>query len=296
MMRLSRLAARFPLAVAADGEFASLGMVGGSGERMLTLLYDPRFLPRLQDNRAVACVLTLPGLAAELPADVGVACADDPAATFYAIHDYLDRETDFYWKDFASDISAEARIHPTAFVAQRNVRIGAGSLIEPRVTVLERTIIGRGVVVRAGTVIGGEGFEPKSVAGRKIVVAHAGGVRLADGVEIQSNCHVARAVFGGFTEIGEETKLDAMVHVAHGVRIGRRCELAACAMVAGSTMIGDDVFVGPNASLSSELTIGNGAHITIGAVVTRDVAAGRRVSGNFAIDHQRLIAHLRRIR
>ena len=67
-------------------------------------------------------------------------------------------------------------------------------------------------------------------------------------------------------------------------------------MVAGSTVIGDDVFVGPNASLSSELTIGSRAHITIGAVVTRDVAPGRRVSGNFAIDHQRLVAHLRKIR
>ena len=113
---------------------------------------------------------------------------------------------------------------------------------------------------------------------------------------MQANSAISRSIFGGFTQLGEETKLDNLVHVAHNVTIGRRCFLAACAMIAGSVIVGDDVWIGPGASISSGITIGDGANVTIGAVVTRNVPAGAHVSGNFAIDHDKFIAFLRSIR
>jgi len=67
-------------------------------------------------------------------------------------------------------------------------------------------------------------------------------------------------------------------------------------MIAGSAVLGDDVWVGPSASISSEINVGNGAAISLGAVVTRDVEAGARVSGNFAIDHERFLTFMRSIR
>ena len=67
-------------------------------------------------------------------------------------------------------------------------------------------------------------------------------------------------------------------------------------MVAGSTTIGDDVWIGPGASISSEIVIGNGASVTIGSVVVRDVAPGQKVTGNFAVDHKKFIAFMRKIR
>jgi len=164
------------------------------------------------------------------------------------------------------------------------------------VTVLPHTIIGDEVILRAGSVIGAQGFEFKRIGESILPVAHAGGVRLSDRVEIQANSCVDRSIFGGFTEIGEDTKLDNFVHVAHNVKIGKRCLLAAHAMIAGSVTIGDDVWIGPSAAVSSEITIGDGAYVTLGSVVTRDVAAGQRVTGNFAIDHDKFIAFLRTIR
>ncbi len=67
-------------------------------------------------------------------------------------------------------------------------------------------------------------------------------------------------------------------------------------MVAGSAKIGDDVWIGPSASVSSGVEIGDGASITLGSVVTKNVAPGQRVTGNFAIDHDKFIAFLKTIR
>jgi UDP-3-O-[3-hydroxymyristoyl] glucosamine N-acyltransferase len=127
-------------------------------------------------------------------------------------------------------------------------------------------------------------------------VAHGGGVLLRRGAEVHSNSCVDRAVFGGFTEIGEESVIANLVYVAHNVRVGRRCRVAASAAIGGSTTLGDDVYVGPGASISSEIRVGDGAVVSLGAVVTRHVAAGQRVSGNFAVDHERFIAFMRQIR
>ena len=64
----------------------------------------------------------------------------------------------------------------------------------------------------------------------------------------------------------------------------------------GGSKIGDDVLIGPSASITSGLTIGDGAFITVGSVITKDVMAGTRVTGNFAIDHQKFITFIKSIR
>jgi len=289
---LERHAAR----VIRNGEFQSLGLVTHDRPRLLVFLEHEQHLARLLENRHTACVVTTQDLAEKLPSRLAVAIADNPRKTFYEFHNDLVANTEFYWKSFATEISPGAHIHPRAFVAERNVRIGKGTVIEAGVTVLERSIIGDDVVLRAGCTVGSQGFEFKRIEGQILPVAHGGGVRLHDRVEIQANCALSRSVFGGFTELGEDTKLDNLIHVAHNVRIGKRCLLAASVMVAGSVIIGDDVWIGPGASISSEVAIGDGASITIGSVVTKDVPPGQRVTGNFAIAHDKFVAFLRSIR
>lgn len=295
-LQLSQVCDAASMNIVRDGEFRSLGLLSHDGEAMLVGLYDSDYLNMLLKNSRIACVITTPSLARELPKQFAVTTCDHPKSAFYRIHSHLFHETDFYWSDFDSEVSPEAIIHPRAYVAPRNVRIGRGTIIEPNATILERSIIGEDVVIRAGAVVGAEGFEPKHLEGRRVIIPHAGGVLIHDRVEIQANSHIARSVFGGFTEVGEDTKIDALVHIAHNVRIGRRCEIAACAMLAGSAVVGDDVFIGPNASVSSERRIGDQAVITLGAVVTKDVPSGQKVSGNFAIEHSRFIRFVKSIR
>lgn len=295
-MRLEEVASIVAVAVERDTEFESLGLVTHVMPNMLVFLESESFLPGFSQNPHISSVITTKELTTGLPEKYGIALSDNPRKVFYEFHNYLAEKTNFYWTDFPSEISDEAIIHANAYIAPRSVRIGRGTMIEPGVTVLERSIIGEDVILRAGCTVGSQGFEFKRIEGKVLSVAHAGGVRLHDRVEVQANCALSRSVFGGFTEIGEDTKLDNLVHIAHNVRIGRRCFLAACAMIAGSVTIGDDVWIGPGASISSEITIGDRAKVTIGSVVTKDVEPGQRVTGNFAIQHHKFIAFIKSIR
>lgn len=295
-MRLAETSSIVPLTVLRDAAFASLGFVTHRAAAMLVFLESERFLESLRENPAVTAVITTPLLAEQIPAGLGVALSDAPRRDFYLLHNHLAEHTTFYWQDFPTEIAADAVISPMACVAADNVQIGRRAVIEPHVTILPHTIIGDDVILRAGTVIGAQGFQFIRIADAVLPVVHAGGVWLHDRVEVQANGVIARALFGGFTELGEDTKLDSLVYVAHQVRIGRRCLVGAGAAITGSVTIGDDVWIGPNAAISSEVAIGDGAYVTIGSVVTRDVAAGQRVTGNFAIDHDKFIAFLRTIR
>jgi UDP-3-O-[3-hydroxymyristoyl] glucosamine N-acyltransferase len=113
---------------------------------------------------------------------------------------------------------------------------------------------------------------------------------------VHANCCIDRGLFGGETLVGEDTTLDSLVYVAHDAQLGRLCRVGAGAVINGSCVVGDEAWIGPNATISSEVRVGAGAWIALGSVVTRDVPSGQRVSGNFAIAHDRFLDHLRRIR
>ena len=295
-MRLTDLASRYPVEVVRDGSFESLGLLSHSRPRMLVFIEHEMYLPLLQNNASVACVITTEALRSSVPTELALCITTSPRLIFYTLHNYLVRETEFYWSDRPSTVSPSARVHHAAYVAERNVSIGSNVVIEPRATVMECVAIEADTIIRAGVVLGSEGFQVSLDGPGVLRVAHGGGVVIREGVEIQANSCIDRAVFGGATEIGALSSLADLVHVAHGVRVGRRARIAACAMIAGSVTLGDDVWIGAAAAISNEVTIGSGAAVSIGAVVTRDVPPGARVSGNFAIDHDRFLTFLRSIR
>jgi UDP-3-O-[3-hydroxymyristoyl] glucosamine N-acyltransferase len=295
---LGSVASEIGAVVRRDAEFRSLGYLGHRlpRVRMLAFLEHERFLPRVASQPDLGAVLTTDALADRVPQGLGVLVHSRPGPAFYALHNHLAVATDFYWDDFPSEIHPSARVHPRAHVAERNVRLGRDCVVEPGAVVLGRTIAGDGVRIRAGSVIAADGMELKRVDGAVVRLEHAGGVRLGDRVEVHANAVVVRAVFGGFTEIGDDTVVGSLVNVAHGVRIGRRCFLPDTCMLAGAVTVGDDVVIDPNATIAHELHLGDGCRITLGAVVTKDVPAGQKVSGNFAIPHDRFLRFIRSIR
>jgi len=293
-MKLSEVCARTSARVVRDSEFESLGLLSDVSPRMLVCLYDPSFLKAgLLANSSIAAVITSAELAHLIPESQGLATSPDPAGTFHAVHEILLRETSFYWQDFATEISPAAVVHAGAHVAGKNVKIGAGAVVEPNATVLERCIVGLDCRIRSGAVLGAEGFEPKLLGGQYRIVPHAGGVLLGDGVEIHSNSVVCRSVYNLLTRIGDETKIASLVNISHNVSIGRRCRIGSSAVVLGSARIGDDVWIGPNATISNRVSVGDGAAVSLGSVAVRNVPAGARVSGNFAIDHKRFLSLFR---
>lgn len=296
-MKLSEAKTHAPLRVVRDADFDDLALLGASTGRVLVYAGDERSLLRLAKTSAAAAVVTTAELADDVAASVGLAVADRPESAFYDLHRWLHASSDFYWHDAATTIDPSARVHERAYVAPRNVRIGARVVIEPNATILERVAIGDDAIVRSGAVLGAEGFEFKGPAMRQgraaraqwdygttnVAVPHAGSVEIGARVEIQANSTVDRSLFRLPTRIGDDTKIDNLVHVAHSVRIGERCLIAAGATLAGNAVIGDEVWIGPHAVISSGVRLGDRAAIVIGATITKDVAPGERVAGDLKV-------------
>lgn len=159
-------------------------------------------------------------------------------------------------------------------------RIGAGTVIWTGGVVRERCRIGRACLLHLNASIGADGFGFRAAPdGRGIVkVPQIGTVEIGDGVEIGANTCVDRGKFSA-TVIGDGTKIDNLVQVAHNVRIGRMCLIAANVGIAGSTVIGDGVMIGGGASIKDHTTIGDGAIVAACAGVIADVPAGQQVLG-----------------
>src|SRR5205085_12132959 len=105
----------------------------------------------------------------------------------------------------------------------------------------ERVTIGNRVVIQDGAVIGSDGFGfARQTDGTHYKIPQVGGVVIEDDVEIGANTTIDRPAVGE-TRIGAGSKIDNLVQIAHGVKIGRDALLAAQVGIAGSTTIEDGV-------------------------------------------------------
>ena len=267
-----------------------LGVAGSkSFPKILTFLEDKKFLPELNENKNVQAVFVRPEDVSLIKEGVQTLEVDDPKWYFFTLLNYLavtkERKK--------SIISETAVIHPSVVVSDIGVIIEEGVIIEPNATVLQDVIIKAGAVIRAGAVLGVDGYEHKRTSKGVLSVAHDGKVIIGKNAEIGVNSNIVKGFSYRDTIVGNETKIDALVHYAHGAQCGSRCMIVASAMVAGHVTMGDDVWIGPNSSISNRISIGDGAFVSLGSVVVQDVPAGGKVTGNFAIPHMKFIRNLK---
>jgi len=215
---------------------------------------------------------------------------DDPRWCFYSLYNEVARYRNK--EDHPTIVHHTAMVSQSAYIEEKNVTIGARTVIEPGAVILGPAIIGENCIIRAGAIIGASGFEHKRTSKGILSVTHDGRVRIANEVEIGAGTNVAKGFHGRDTVIGDQTKVDALVHIAHAVSIGARCLIAAQAVLCGSVIVGDDVWIGPSVTISNGLKVGNGAFITIGSCVVRDVREGERVTGYFAIPHTEFLVRM----
>jgi UDP-3-O-[3-hydroxymyristoyl] glucosamine N-acyltransferase len=156
--------------------------------------------------------------------------------------------------------------------------VGEDVCLFPNVVLYRKTHVGRRVVIHAGTVIGSDGFGYVLDEGRHRKVFQLGNVIIGDDVEIGANAAIDRGTLGP-TIIGEGTKIDNLVHIAHNVAIGRHCMIMGQVGFAGSTRLGDYVIVASQSGIADHLKIGNQAMIGAKSGVMRDVPDGGRVVG-----------------
>jgi UDP-3-O-[3-hydroxymyristoyl] glucosamine N-acyltransferase len=180
----------------------------------------------------------------------------------------------------------------------QGVRIGRGSRLFPNVTVLEGCILGANVILHSGTVIGADGFGYEFIEGRHRKIRQAGIVQIDNDVEIGANSTVDRARFGR-TWIGEGTKIDNQVQIAHNVIIGKHCIVVAGVGIAGSAQIGDYVVIAAQAGVAGHLEVGSGCTIGARSGVTKSLPPGRATYLGFpaapAAEERRRLAASRQV-
>lgn len=175
-------------------------------------------------------------------------------------------------------------IHPNVVIYPDAV-IGAGTTLHANCTIHERTQIGSDCVIHSGAAIGSEGFGfvPTATGWEKM---HQSGITvLEDRVEIGCNSAVDRPAVGE-TRVGPDTKIDNMVHIAHGCTIGKGVAMAAQVGMAGGVTIGNRVILAGQVGIANQAAIGDGAIASAKAGIHNNVPAGETVSGVPAIPHR----------
>lgn len=136
----------------------------------------------------------------------------------------------------------------------REVSLGENTTIHPHVTIYDHCQIGSRVTIHASTVVGSDGFGYTLVDGKHLKVPHVGRVVIHNDVEIGANTAIDRATIGS-TVIGEGTKIDNLVQVAHSVKLGKHNILCGFTGIAGSSSSGNHVIFAANVGVSDHVRI-----------------------------------------
>jgi UDP-3-O-[3-hydroxymyristoyl] glucosamine N-acyltransferase len=194
--------------------------------------------------------------------------------------------------DKSATLGEDVIINENVVIAS-NVVIGNNVVIYPGVTIYPDTIIEDNVVINSACTIGKEGFGYiKDLEGNNIQFPHIGRVVIKKGVEIGANTSIDKGALSD-TIIGENSKLNNSVHIAHNVQIGRNVLIAAKVEVSGSVIIEDDVYIGPNAVLIDGIKVAKGAVIGLGAVIRKNVAPNSTMVPFEAVDKATYINYLK---
>lgn len=284
------------LSLIKDEEFTSLGLaVADCDEKILTFIESEKYIESLSDK--IRALITTKELGEKLKDRYGIIVSSNPRKDYFKLHNILSSKEGYKRKSFNTTIGEYCNISKLSSISEKNVVIGNNVIIEDFVVIRENTIIGDNSIIRAGVILGGEGFEYKRVDGIIMNVNHCGGVVIGNNVEVQYNSCIDKALYTwDNTVIGDYSKLDNLVHIEHGVKIGKRCLIASRSTFGGRTVLGDDSWVGLGATISNGLILGKKVSISLGSVVTKNLSDGDKVSGNFAINHEKFIDFIKNIR
>jgi UDP-3-O-[3-hydroxymyristoyl] glucosamine N-acyltransferase len=308
-----------------ERRIVSIGPLDRAGPNELSFMQNVKYEAQYAATHAGVC-LVLKRFAAAAPPHVAVLVTPAPFRAFvmvaHALYPDAKRPSSLFE---ASGISPSALVHPSArlesgvvidpaAVIGPRAEIGAGTVIGPTAVIGQDVRIGRDCAVGAGATIAhaligdrviihpgarigqdGFGFLPGARGHEK--VPQVCRVIVQDDVEIGANCTIDRGAIRD-TVIGEGTKIDNLVQIAHNVQIGRRCLLAAQTGISGSSVIGDYVMMGGQVGIADNLNIGDGSAIAASSGVAWDVPAGRKYGGTPAEptrDWMRGVSALRRL-
>jgi len=309
-LRLRDIADRLGCRLEGDGaiEIARVAGIQQASRGDLTFVANAQYADHLKTTGASAVIVgTREAQAA--PSGCALLRCDDPYTAFArALGMFVQSTPPAIGVDRLSAIAPDARIGPDvsigpfvfvgagAAVGARTIlypgvvvcagaSIGEDCVIHSNVSLTDRVAVGDRVVLHSGVVVGsdGFGFAPQNDGTHLKIPQHAA-VVIEDDVEIGANSAIDRPAVGE-TRIGAGTKIDNLVHVAHGVTIGRNVLIAAQSGIAGSAAIGEAVMMAGQSGVAGHLAVGPRTKIGAKSAVLQPVEADAFVSGIPAIDH-----------
>jgi len=245
------------------------------------------------------CLLILPSNAKindkEIELNNQILLVDNPRKAYAIILQYiLDHQTRKnikYTKNELQFITGEnvswgegTKIDPFVFI-DHDVKIGKNCLIKSGAKIGPYVSIGDNSTIGENSVIGSQGFGiERDPDGTTYRIPHLGGVIIGNNVEVGALSVVSSGTIEP-TVIEDYVKLDDQVHISHNCKIGKGTLITSGTTLSGSVTIGKNCWLGPNVSVVNGLKIEDEAWVTIGSVVVENVPRGKKVTGNFAIDH-----------
>jgi len=284
----------------ADLQIEKLAEIHRADGRSLTFVDNPRYQKYIDSSGAAAIILN-PELKTDFP---NVILSKNPQGDFARLIPHF----------FPERGLQERIIHPRAVIDEsasfgenchigantiigHNVKIGSNTVIYGNVTIYDHTEIGNNVIIHAGTVIGSDGFGFNFQGDSFKKIPQLGRVIIEDDVEIGANCTIDRATVGA-TIVGQGSKIDNLVHLAHNVKIGKHCAVAGQTGFAGSAVVGDYCIFGGQVAVNGHVKIAPGTQVAARTGITKDISAPETVGGVPAMpinDYRKREIYLRKL-
>jgi len=307
-MKLGELARQLGAELRGDAEVEITGVRGieDAGPNEITFVANPRYASLARSTKAAA-VLVEPDF------------QEIPTATLRIKNPYyaFSRALGLFYQPpgYAAGIHPTAVIDPSSQIAPgahigAYAVIGPGVSVGPNATILahvvlypgvqvgshffahahsvvrENCVLGDHVTIENGAIVGADGFGfAKNNEGHWVKIPQSGPVRVGSHVDIQANACIDRATVGA-TEIGDGSKIDNLVQIGHGSRVGKDTLVCAQTGLAGSSVIGNNVILAGQVGIAGHCSVGDGVILTAQSAVSHDVPPGKMISGSPGFDNR----------
>jgi UDP-3-O-[3-hydroxymyristoyl] glucosamine N-acyltransferase len=307
-MTLGELASRLGAELRGDAELEITGVKGieDAGPTEITFVANPRYTSLARTTRAAA-ILVDPDFqevaAATLRIRNPYLAFSRALGLFYQPPRYPPGIHPTAVIDPSAVIGADAHIGAFAVVGP-NVSLGPHATVLPHVVlypgvrtgshffahahsvVRENCVLGDYVTLENGAVVGSDGFGfAKNESGHWEKIPQSGPVRIGNRVDVQANACIDRATVGA-TEIGDGSKIDNLVQIGHGSRVGEDTLICSQTGLAGSSVIGNNVILAGQVGIAGHCSVGDGVILTAQSAVSHDVPAGKMISGSPGFDNR----------
>lgn len=188
-------------------------------------------------------------------------------------------------------IGSNVRVGPYATILPHvvlypGVQVGSHFFAHAHSVVRENCTLGDHVTLENGAIVGADGFGfSKNNEGRWEKIPQSGPVRIGSQVDVQANATIDRATVGA-TEIGDGSKIDNLVQVGHGSRVGNDTLICAQTGLAGSSVVGNNVILAGQVGIAGHCSVGDGTILTAQSAVSHDIAPGKMISGSPGFDNR----------